>query len=117
MTRTDVTSALLPSQTYGLVYSQPVSAASAGVMRSVANQAGYTVASQPVAHGVQSYALAVQDDRAVAVGVLAEGEIVALSVVFIGPLDYDLTMDKGLDFYCFSVMFTGQFGYDLTSDG
>ena len=75
MARTDATSALLPSQTYGLVYSQPVSAASASVMRSVAKQPGYTVASQPVAHGIQSYALAVQDDRAVAAGMIAEGEM------------------------------------------
>ena len=44
-------------------------------MRSVAKQPGYTVASQPVAHGIQSYALAVQDDRAVAAGMIAEGEM------------------------------------------
>ncbi|PVD32297.1 hypothetical protein C0Q70_07730 [Pomacea canaliculata] len=48
-TRTDVTSAVHLSRTYGLVYSQPVSG---GVMRSVANQAGYALGSSALPSGM-----------------------------------------------------------------
>lgn len=52
-TRTDVTSAVHLSRTYGLVYSQPVSG---GVMRSVANQAGYALGSSALPSGMPGMA-------------------------------------------------------------
>ena len=72
-----MTSALQPSQTYGLVYSQPVSGS---VMRSVANQAGHTVASHPLAPGIQSYALSVRDERPATAGIITDGERILTTV-------------------------------------
>lgn len=75
MTRTDVTSAIQPSRTFGLAYSQPVSAVSGGILRSVANKAGYAVAAQTVSSNTQNYSVAQFEDRNPTLGMISEGKV------------------------------------------